>query len=590
MIPMLAVRAASLAAFLAVQGLSVVPVGDRTEVVIDVEGRVTVEHFPLTDPPRIVVDITGARYQLAQQRFQDINRGGVLALRASQYQPNVVRVVVDLASSVEFQVEERPGEVRVSFVNPAGPFEPWSATSTLAAEMEAMPEPEPEPQPAQQVDRPVTQPAPIQQPQRVEEPRITIYFRGTPILDVLAAFSEFADRSIVPGQGVSNQIVNADIRDQPWTVALEAILQGLGLDARELESGIIRVAQTSALRQAEQEEPLVTRPFRIEYIPVDSIIPAVEGLLTAELGRVTANKATNTLLVTDRESVVERVAGTIPMLDARTPQVTIKAKIYFVDRTALEGLGIRYEIKDTQGNQLNELAQGVPLVDNDGDGVYDAFGEPSDEPFINLFGSSVAGVANAAATLPSSTLEVVSTLILNRFSLFTWLEALQELRMTDIQAEPVITVLDNRQARVQVGERTPIRVIDAQAAGTGAGAPMASVREQETGVILEVTPHVTGDQVLLDLHAERSNVAAAPSDIGFTFQTQESDTQLLLNDGETAVIAGLTLTENLRTRTGIPILMDLPLIGALFRTTNVQKNKRDLLIMITPHILRDGEM
>lgn len=589
MIPMLAVRAASLAAYLAVQGLSVVPVGDRTEVVIDVEGRVTVDHFMLNDPPRIVVDITGSRYQLAEQRFQDINRGGVLALRASQYQPNVVRVVVDLATAVEFTVEQTAGQIRVSFVNPAGPFEPWSAGGAVAAagqagmegaaaQQQAMPA-EQQAMPAQQA---ATAPAPA-------EPRISIYFRAEPILDVLAAFSEFSGRSIVPGQGVESQVVNADIRDQPWDVAMEAILQGLGLAAQEMESGIIRVAQTSMLRQAEQEEPLVTRPFRIEYVPVDSITPAVEGLLTPDVGRVTANRATNTLLVTDRESVVDRVQATIPMLDARTPQVTIQAKIIFVDRTALEGLGVRYEYMDREGNQLNRLAEGRELLDENGDGIYETLGEPSNQQFINLYGNSVAALGNASSTLPKSTLEAVTTLVLGRWSLFTFIDALQELNLTDIQAAPVVTVLDNREARVQVGERTPIRVIDAQSAGGGAGAPVASVREQETGVILQVTPHVTGDQVLLDLHAERSNVAAAPSDIGFTFQTQESDTQLLLNDGETAVIAGLTLIETARTRTGIPILMDLPLVGALFRTTNVREAKRDLLIMVTPHIVRAAE-
>ncbi len=95
---------------------------------------------------------------------------------------------------------------------------------------------------------------------------------------------------------------------------------------------------------------------------------------------------------------------------------------------------------------------------------------------------------------------------------------------------------------------------------------------------------MTGEQVLLEIHAERSNIALAPSDIGVTFQTQEADTQVLLEDGETAVISGLTLIEKTEVRTGIPLLMDIPLLGALFRTTQERENKRDLLIMVTPYI------
>jgi type IV pilus assembly protein PilQ len=102
-----------------------------------------------------------------------------------------------------------------------------------------------------------------------------------------------------------------------------------------------------------------------------------------------------------------------------------------------------------------------------------------------------------------------------------------------------------------------------------------------------VTPHVTGNQVLLDLRAERSNVGAAPSDVGVIFQTQNASTQVLVNDGETVVIGGLTIIEKTKSRTGIPLLMDLPVIGALFRNETERENKRDLLIMVRAHIVRE---
>ena len=94
-------------------------------------------------------------------------------------------------------------------------------------------------------------------------------------------------------------------------------------------------------------------------------------------------------------------------------------------------------------------------------------------------------------------------------------------------------------------------------------------------------------QILLDIHAERSSVQPAAVDIGFTFQTQEADNQLLVDDGQTAVVGGLTVTEVTVQKTGIPFLVDLPVIGKLFGFSSQQEFRRDLLILITPHIVDD---
>lgn len=109
----------------------------------------------------------------------------------------------------------------------------------------------------------------------------------------------------------------------------------------------------------------------------------------------------------------------------------------------------------------------------------------------------------------------------------------------------------------------------------------------ETGVILEVSPRITdaGD-ILLDLSAERSSADLAPSDVGLIFRRQKAESQVLLEDGETAVIGGLTVTEAGEVRSGIPLLMDLPLVGRLFATRRKSSVQRDLLIMVTPRIVR----
>ena len=564
-----------------ITSLAVQPASDRTEVVVHVDGDVTWKHFALHNPERVVIDLAGVKQGLALD-FSDIKRGGVTGMRIGQFSPQVVRVVVDLAQAVKYEVTEETGAIRVSFPNPEGTFEAWSTgLSSRAVQVNA-------PQPA------ATRPAAAvkaAEPQQRRQPRVTVSFDNEPIMNVLLTFSEFSGRSIVAAPDVATAVVTADVRDQPWDVALEAIRAAQNLSARETESGIIIVEKNDQVAARLKAEPQTTQIFYIKYASADSLLETIRPLLTqaagGTAGTVSVNPAANALLITDTRSALARIGPLIQQMDVRTPQVTIAAKIIFIDRTALEGLGFRYDLKDSRGSQLNTLVQGWDDLNNNG--VVDA-GEEADQNLIALGGNSIAALANANYALAGSALQMVTTLLLGRHSLITFIDALQSVNLSDIQAAPSITVMDHREARIQVGERTPVRAIDAGSVGAAGGgaAPRAVVRTEQTGVILRVTPHITGNQVLLDLHAERSNIALAPSDLGFTFQTQEAETQVLVDNGETAVIGGLTIIEKTKVRAGIPFLMDLPVLGSLFRQTSDRENKRDLLIMVTPHIVREG--
>jgi type II secretory pathway component GspD/PulD (secretin) len=277
-------------------------------------------------------------------------------------------------------------------------------------------------------------------------------------------------------------------------------------------------------------------------------------------------------------------------LDIRTPQVSIQAKIVFVNRTDLSELGVSYELKDSRGNQLNQLSDGA--ADLNGNGVLELPEESINqgEAVVLLGGNSVAALGNATQRLPSTSLSLLTSLVVGRHQLISFLDALSSVQLSDVQATPQVTTLDNVTARIKVGTDVPVRTIDAGAAGApGAGAafPTAQVALEETGIILEATPHVTANgTILLELVAERSSVVLGQTDVGFTKETQEANTRVLVEDGETVVIAGLTQTEKTEVRTGIPLLMDLPLIGRLFRVTREQVVQRDLIILVTPHIVR----
>jgi type II secretory pathway component GspD/PulD (secretin) len=116
------------------------------------------------------------------------------------------------------------------------------------------------------------------------------------------------------------------------------------------------------------------------------------------------------------------------------------------------------------------------------------------------------------------------------------------------------------------------------------------VERKETGIILEATPHVSpSGKILLDLLAERSSAIIADSDAGYIFNTQRATTRVMVDDGETVTIGGLSVQETTEVRSGIPLLMDIPIIGGLFRVTRESTIQRDLIILVTPTIVRGGQ-
>lgn len=564
--------------------------GGRTELTVEITGgEVTYEHFRLSGPPRVVVDIRGARSDLPTSRYDGIHRGGVSAVRTSQHSADVVRVVVDLERDAEYTVEQVGEGVRISLSAGAPEFQAWRSGGASAAPVSrSASRPE---APRQEVDTRFQQ-QPQQQRSRPQPQsqarRISVTFENTDMRDVLASFAEVTGRSIVPGAEVGAIRVDYVAFDnQPWDEALRALLQAYGLAAEEQGSGIIRVDRIENLANRERNEPLVTRTFRINYVPVEEMRSTLEPLST-ERGSVTINQTTNTLIATDIASVINDFQRLVEQLDVRTPQVAIQAKIVFVNRTDAEDLGVTYDLKDSRGNSLNQLTS-VPDPNNGG--------ELTNTDLVSLGGNSIAALGNANQRVTQPALQVLTSLVLGRYTLISFLEALQSAELSDVQAAPVVTTSSNHEASIWVGERTPIRVVDVGAAGvaggTGGGAgtnqPRATAQLVETGIRLIVTPQVTSDRrVLLTLHAERSSASAAATEIGVQFLQQQGETRVMVRDGETAVIGGLTVTEVTRNRIGIPFLMDIPFLGGLFRRSSDREVKRDLLIMVTPHIVEES--
>jgi type IV pilus assembly protein PilQ len=554
-----------------VTAVSLAPAAGKAELVIAVKGAVDVRDFVLTSPDRLVLDVVGATLSGATPAVYDGTvRGGVLNLRYSQFRPDIVRIVVELDGPKAYKVSRQGESIKVAFGSDQK-FQAWTSTVVHARQVEdEVPATTPEIRPslarAVQIGR------------GREEPRITVTWDRASIADVVAGFAAFSGRTIIIGKDVKGE-VTAEVKNQPWPMAFQAILASQGLSAQEMAGGIIRVDSPGVLSSLDSLEPLETSVVRINYAHAGSLEKTVESILTKGRGRVVADTGSNSLIITDTRTRVQNVTEFVRGLDIRTPQLSIQAKIIFVDRTDIEELGLRYDLGD-QNQFFNRLVQRTNP----------ATGSPFDRNVnvVNLGGNSVSAIGNAEASITASALDLVWSTSIGGFSLTTFLSALQTSQLADIQAEPVITTLDNRQADILVGQETPVRVIDASSGSSSAA--RANVQFKETGIRLTVTPHVTNDRrILMSLHTERSAIQLLPeADLGFVFAKQKADNQLLVDDGETAVIGGLTVTEVEKNRSGIPLLSGLPIVGKLFAFSEDRESRRDLIILVTPRITDDG--
>ncbi len=559
-----------------VTAVSVLPGPGRAHVIIDVRGSVSVQDFTLDNPPRLVIDVLGATLNVPHEQYDGSNRGGILNIRYSQFRPDVVRLVLELESLKDYQVEYADDAIRVT-IGADRSFSAWSSTAPSSYTA-----PEAPPPPARSPPRSGLQ---------SQQARVTASYDSAAIRDVMASFAEISGKTILLGKDVDGY-VTAEVKNQPWDVAFRAILESQGLSAVE-EDGIISVDSRAVLAARDSLEPLRTKIIPVNYQSAAAVAKSLEFVVSSR-GRVAADTATNSLIITDVQSRLVSDSLFVAQLDVPTPQVSIQARLILVDRTDVEELGVRYDL-GSPNQFFNQLVQRpdpstAEPVDTDGDGVPDAFApteffDPTTN-VIDLGGNALSAIANADAQIVNPALQLIYSTAIGNFNLTTFVEALQRVELADMQAEPLITTADNTRAYILDGERTPIRIVDV---GTQTGAQnvaRATTQIVPTGIRLEVTPHVTNNrQVLLKLRAENSSIAAAIADLGFTFQTQEAENQVLVDDGETAVIGGLTVTSITVAKSGIPFLVDLPVVGGLFGFTTRREERRDLLILVTPHII-----
>jgi type IV pilus assembly protein PilQ len=366
------------------------------------------------------------------------------------------------------------------------------------------------------------------------------------VRSVLKQLSEFSGVDIVMDDLVSGKI-SLSVTHKTWKEILSIVCRIANLTVVK-ESSYIYIIPTSQYQkeslnnatseqQAQTVEPLKRAVIKVKNVPATEMQTSIASLLSLR-GKTTVVQHTNSLIIFDTDQNISSIKNTIKELDVETDQVSISCKIIQVGSSVIQSLGVQWAYFD----RLN-------------------------------------GVDVTATHLPGGTtgaLEKLTYGIVSQDKLAFTLEYLFQNSKTEMVAQPQITTIDNKEARIFMGSQVPVTYRD-ESFNT-------VVKMMDAGTELVVTPHVTGDKrLMLDLKPKKSSytmVANQP-----VINTQSAQTNVVVTDGETVVIAGLTSNETVNTEEGIPLLKDIPLIGNLFKRSRKTLDKQDLIVFVTPHII-----
>jgi len=413
---------------------------------------------------------------------------------------------------------------------------------------------------------------------------VSFDFKDADIRDVLRILADISGFNIIVSSDVKGT-VTLKLSNVPWDQALDVVLEDAGLGAF-VEGNVIKVAPLKALQQRqsamqavakskEKLEPLATKQVFVNYASAEELVPLAEPLLS-DRGEIKVDTRTNSLLITDTGARVTQIEELVKNLDTRTPQVLIESRIVQATLDFTRELGVQwgfnYRASAATGNPTGAIFPSSIGVG----GVTP--GKPG--PFGSIGENFIIDLPAAVGTGSGGALGIVLGSITGAYDLDIRLSALENRGDGRVLSSPKVLTLDNIPARIEQGVSIPF--LSVSAAGTQTQFVDATLR-------LEVTPHVTNDgRVLMNIKV--TDNAPDPSIVGANGQPairrNEAETQVLSIDGETIVIGGIftrTSTENLN---GIPWFSRIPLLGFLFRNTQTIDQRRELLVFITPRIIR----
>ncbi|HYO14966.1 MAG TPA: type IV pilus secretin PilQ [Thermoanaerobaculia bacterium] len=605
------------------------------------DGEFPYSTFALDQPERFVIDLEGV-INRASRPTVSVDGSVVERVRVAQFKPYpqpVSRVVFDLRGESVPVIERTADALVVSFpetsgaaapaVKPAAQAPVTPASDISQAPVRSTPEPagaaveieeedapelpepteqeirvtpssSPAPASAQPSDlalaQPSQQPAPPQsRPQAqassvapglpvqsfeaqavgetervyVGEP-IDLKVTNADVTDVLRSFAAISGLNVVVQPGVSG-VVTAELEGVPWDQALEQILKINNLDY-ELDGNVMRIAPTEVLRKEAQEKqqlaaakalsvPLRTVYQRLSYADatqVARILKQGQSSLLSQRGSVVVDRRTNALIIKELPQYMDSVISVVDLLDSPEPQVMIEARIIETTKRFSREIGIAWGF-DGIASAATGNTTGL-VFPNNGDVAGD----------VNLGGNATAGV-----------LSLRLGNVLNTFQLDATLRAAESEGLITILSAPKVATLNNERASIQSGLQIPVQTIFNDT---------ITVQFINATLRLEVTPQVTAEgTILMDIDISKREpqfaflVQGSPN---APIATKDARTRLVVRDGGTAVIGGIYKVTADAGETRIPGIANIPLIGHLFKNRNRREENEELLIFITPRIIK----
>lgn len=430
--------------------------------------------------------------------------------------------------------------------------------------------------------------------------RISLSFQSIEVRALLQIIADVAGTNLVVSDSVTGEIAMR-LQNVPWDQALDIVLCSKGLAARQ-EGNVIVVApmeEVAARERAELEaeaEKVQLAPLRSELIQVNyakaldlaALLSAGETSLLSERGRVTVDDRTNTLIVLDTREKLAEVRNLVQRLDVPVRQVLIESRIVIASDDFRRDIGARFGVTAVAGRGNNGLvttsgtnAGGTDPIVNDF--ITPPQGFPVNLPASSLNRYNVNLPANPASGTPGS---VAFAILGSDFLIDLELSALQTEGRGEVISTPRVITANGKQASIEQGREIPFQT-------TAGGNQNATVEFKKAVLSLTVTPQITPDnRILMDLDVTNDtvgqNVPVAGGGSAPSIDTRKVTTQVLVRTGDTIVLGGIFEQSTRNDASKVPLLGDIPVLGALFRSRSRENIKRELLIFVTPKMLQEG--
>ena len=608
---------------------------NRTTVTLRGDGQLTpanVEEAP-KPPRRLVLDFAGVMAKAAPQTLVASPLVKKVRVAVNSRQPLVTRVVIELAAgstyhierggdpahdlSVVFEPPQAPSTVMIPPAERAAPSEPEPAitldqamanvskivpktasapasTQATPASTQAAPQPTAKQPPAAPPQAPASSPA-LNQPgeKRYIGSPVSLDLDGADLRATLRTLVEHGGLNVVFDPSVQGT-VDIFVRDIPWDQALETILRAnkLGYVA---EGTIIRIAPLNVLAEEEAERrklsearalagELSVRTFALSYAKAQDMQPLLTRSVLSSRGQIQVDPRTNTLILMDLPDRLQTAANLITSLDRAEPQVEVEARIVQTTRDFAKAIGIQWGLNGRMTPEIgNTTNLAFPNRGTLGGRLGSQGPDPGTDPRSTVADQTGTVVGLPAQSLGSAAVNTALGLAMGSvngaFNLDVALTALERTGKGRVLSTPRLTTQNNIQARVQQGLQIPIQTV---ANNT------VTVTFKEAVLMLQVTPQITAAGTVI-MQVSVTNMAA-----DFSRQvngippidTQEAHTQVQVEDGATTVIGGIFVSREQSSTDRTPLLHRIPLLGWLFKRDAFQDESRELLIFITPRILK----